>query len=87
MSNYLKNPSIRPNVSVIKGDKLREGQEVEMHLAKPLASNADVLAKTADLEMVEVPDPKVLNVKDKKNIKLSSRGSLLEVRNLHLRKG
>lgn len=66
MSNYLKKPSIRPHVTIEKGDKLREGKEVEMQLAKPLASNADVPPKTAELEKVEVPNPKVLNAKDKK---------------------
>ena len=37
-----------------------------MHVTQPLASNADVSAKTPDLEKVEIADEKILAAKDKK---------------------
>ena len=65
MSDYLKKPTLRPFVTIEKGDKIREGQQQVMHLAKPLASNADVPTKSPEMEKVEVPNPKVLDAKDK----------------------
>ena len=66
MFEYLKKPALRPFVTIERGDKFREGQQQTMHLAKPLASNADVPTKSPEMEKVEVPNPKVLDAKDKK---------------------
>ena len=74
MSDYLKKPSIRRNVNVVKGDRLQEGQNVELHLTQPLASNAKVPEKTADLLRVEVPDDKLLAAKEKKKEQASRSG-------------
>ena len=74
MADYLKKPSIRNSVNVVRGDRLREGQNVEMHLTQPLASNTDVPEKTVDLLRVEVPDDKILAAKDKKREQVERLG-------------
>ncbi|PWA98462.1 transposase (putative), gypsy type [Artemisia annua] len=74
MADYLKKPSIRKNVNRAKGDKLREGEEPVMHLTKPLPSNADVPAKSAELQKVELPSDKVLAAKDRKKEKADRAG-------------
>ena len=57
---------MRRGVSVQKGDKLREGQGIEMHVTPPLASNADVPPKTVEMEEVEKADPKIIDAKERK---------------------
>lgn len=74
MADYLKKPSIRKSVNVVRGDRLREGQSVEMHLTQPLASNIDVPEKNADLLKVEVPDDKILAAKEKKKEQAARTG-------------
>ena len=66
MSEFLKKPQLRRGVTVQRGDKLREGQSVEMHLTPPLASNAEVPPKTVEMEEVEKADPKILDAKERK---------------------
>ena len=66
MAEYLKKAPLRKKVNVVKGDKLRDGQSVELYLTQPLASNAEVPEKTAELRRVEVADDKVLAAKDRK---------------------
>ena len=74
MSDYLKKPTLRPFVTIEKGDKFREGEQQTMHLSRPLLSNADVPNKTPEMEKVEVPNPKVLDAKDKKKVAAGKGG-------------
>ena len=66
MSDYLKKPSMRQGVSIVKGDKYPEGHTRDMHVTKPLNSNVEVPAKSDDLWRVEVPDDKIVADRDKK---------------------
>ena len=66
MSDYLKKPLLRPFITIEKGDKFRDGEQQTMHLSKPLLSNDNVPKKTPEMEKVEVPNPKILDAKDKK---------------------
>ena len=75
MAEYLKKPPIRRNVNVVKGDRLREGQTIELHLTQPLAAGAPLPEKTDDLLRVEVPDDRVLAAKDKKKEQMARTGS------------
>ena len=75
MSSYLKKPPLRKTVNVVKGDPLPQGQGREMHITRPLASNAEVPEKDEELKRVEVPDDKVLAAKDKKKEQVAKFGS------------
>ena len=66
MSDYLKKPSLRKGANMVKGDKYPVGHVREMHIVKPLDSNAEVPEKNDELKKVEVPSEKVLAAKDKK---------------------
>ena len=74
MSSYLKKPPLRRNVTVVKGDKLPEGQAREMHVTQPLASNSEVPEKNDELKKVEVPDDKVLAAREKKKEQAAKLG-------------
>ena len=74
MSSYLKKPSLRKNVDVVKGDKLLEGQAREMHVTQPLVSNIEVPEKSKELKKVKVPSAKVLAAKDKKKEQAAKLG-------------
>ena len=74
MSSYLKKPSLRRNITVVKGDKLPEGQAREMHVTQPLASNTEVPEKSDEERRVEVPSDKVLAAKEKKKEQAAKLG-------------
>ena len=62
-------------MNVVKGDKVREGHNVELHLTQPLATDAPIPEMTDDLLRVEVPDDRVLAAKDKKKEQMARMGS------------
>ena len=74
MSSYLKKPSIRKNVDIVKGDKLSEGQAREMHVTQPLDSNTAVPDKSEEMQKVKVPSEKVLAAKEKKKEQAAKLG-------------